>query len=136
MNEPKLEHIQSFLDKLEERMDKRLDRIDGKIDKLAEISTANAIKLAENTNSLIEHMRRTELLEEEVRSSKLQFAKHQDSDVQFQASIEKEQEELKNSVEFMVKFPKFLYIFAKWLTTTSVLIGFAYAIAKLFPKIW
>lgn len=136
MNDPKLEHIQGFLDKLEERMDKRWDRIDSKIDKLAEISTANAIKLAENTNSLVEHMRRTELLEEEVKNSKMQLAKHQDSDEMFQANIEKEQKDLRDSVEFMVKFPKFIYIFGKWLTMASAVVGFIYAVAKLFPKIW
>lgn len=116
MHELQIGDIQRFLDKLEEKMDKRLDRLDDKLDKLTEQSAANAVKLAENTSSLIDHMRRTELLEE-------QLNKH-----------EKDNEKLEESVEFMVKFPKFIYLFGKWLTMASAVVGFIYGMVKLFIK--
>jgi len=91
-------------------------RIEDKIDKLSDVSTANTLKLAENTASLVDHMRRTEILEEELKTQKTNI------------------KEVEDNVDFIVKFPKYLYLFGKWVAGIGAACATVYSVIKLFIK--
>ena len=111
-----LEHIRELFERLEDRFSKRMDKVEDKIDKLADISAANAVKLAENTSSLVDHMRRTEILEEELKTQKTNL------------------EELEDNIDFMVKFPKYLFLFGKWVAGIGAAAATIYSVIKLFKS--
>ena len=111
-----LEHIRELFERLEDRFSKRMDKVEDNIDKLADISAANAVKLAENTSSLVDHMRRTEILEEELKAQKNNL------------------EELEDNIDFAIKFPKYLYLFVKWIAGIAAAIAAVYSVVKLFKS--
>ena len=119
-----MEQMRELFDKLEERFSKKLDKVEDKIDKLGDTSVANTVQLANNTASLNEHMRRTELLEEEVKISKVQMR-----------DMETRQDSVEKSVSFITNIPRYIYILIKWSAAISASSGAIYAIIKLIATI-
>ena len=119
-----MEQMRELFDKLEERFSKKLDKVEDKIDKLGDASVANTVQLANNTASLNEHMRRTEILEEEVRTSRSQMR-----------DMEIRQDDVEKSVSFITNIPKYIYILIKWSAAISTSSGAIYAIIKLISTI-
>ena len=130
-----LEYIREFFERLEDRVNKRLDKVEDKIDKLADISAANAVKLAENTASLIDHIRRTELLEEEIKMSKAVMKQHETDDETYHEKMDAKQIKIEDDIDFIVKFPKYLYLFGKWIAGIGAAAATIYSFARIFFKV-
>lgn len=99
-----LETVIRLIERVEDKVERRLDKVDSALDELSKTSAVNAAQLEKNTKSLIEHIKRTNLLEDEQREFRL---KTQD--------VAESVKRLEVDTEFLVKFPKMLYQLGKWL---------------------
>lgn len=99
-----IETVIRLIERVEDKMDRRLDKVDSTLEELSKTSAVNTAQLEENTNSLIEHIKRTNLLENEQREFRLKAN-----------NVAETVKRLEVDTEFLVKFPKMLYRLGKWL---------------------
>lgn len=105
-----LDSIIRLIERVEDKVERKLDKIDTTLDDLQKISAVNAAQLQENTESLVEHIKRTNLLEDEQRALRAKT-----NDVMNGVA------RLESETEFLVKFPKMLYKLGKWLGAVSAI---------------
>ena len=114
--------IRDLLERLEDRIDKRFDKVDDKMEKLSDMSVANSIELTKNTVSLADHIRRTEILEEEIKLIKENAVNHEkDSHIGI----------MSKGAEFFLRLPSYVYILLKWGLGLSTAGAAVYSIIKL-----
>ena len=101
-----------ILDRLADRILNRLDRLEDKIDKLSDTANTNAIQLARNTISLEEHIKRTNLLEDELKTTKTEIKTHKEQDLV--EEISKSKDNMEKSIKLLIKTPQYLYVILKW----------------------
>lgn len=99
-----IETVIRLIERVEDKVERRLDKVDSALDELSKTSAVNTAQLEENTKSLVEHIKRTNLLEDEQREFRV---KTQD--------VAETVKRLEVDTEFLVKFPKMLYQLGKWL---------------------
>ncbi len=99
-----LETVIRLIERVEDKMERRLDKVDSALDDLSKTSAVNTAQLEENTKSLVEHIKRTNLLEDEQREFRIKTAE-----------VGETVKKLEIDTEFLVKFPTMLYKLGKWL---------------------
>lgn len=105
-----LDSIIRLIERVEDKVDRKLDKIDSTLDDLQKISAVNSAQLKENTDSLVEHIKRTNILEDEQKELRAKT-----NDVMNGVA------RLESDTEFLIKFPNMLYKLGKWVGAVSAI---------------
>lgn len=118
-----IDSIIRLIERVEDKVEKRLDKVDASLDDLQKISAVNTSHLEQNTQSLIEHIKRTNLLEDEQREFRIKTN-----------DVAETVRRLETETEFLVKFPKMLYKLGKWLGAISAIATTSWFLLELLIK--
>jgi hypothetical protein len=117
------EHVIKTVEKLEVKVERKLEKIEENIAEMSAIHAVNSSKLIELADSVIDHVKRTNTLQEDLALAKQAMKLHESMSKDRSDSIDEKVTKLESNVEFMVKFPQMLYKFGKWLSGVSIIGG-------------